>query len=57
MTPRQHPKRTVWQPPPARCPVQTMGQPGVCNAPVVPGEYYCLKHLRKRDRQRRKRDV
>lgn len=49
MTPRQHPKRTVWQPPPAKCPVQEMGKAGICNSPVVPGQPYCARHLRKRD--------
>jgi hypothetical protein len=33
-----------------RCPVQTMGVKGPCNAPVVKGQPYCERHLRPRDR-------
>lgn len=33
-----------------RCPVQTMGVKGYCNEPVVPGQPYCARHLRKQDR-------
>jgi hypothetical protein len=32
------------------CPVQEQGRKGYCNEPVVPGQPYCTKHLRKRDR-------
>lgn len=32
------------------CKVQTMGIKGPCNAPVVKGQPYCERHLRKKDR-------
>lgn len=32
------------------CKVQTMGIKGYCNQPVVPGQHYCARHLRKQDR-------
>jgi hypothetical protein len=35
------------QPP---CPVQEMGVKGYRNAPVVKGQLYCERHLRKQDR-------
>lgn len=32
------------------CPVWAMGIKGPCNEPVVKGQPYCTKHLRKQDR-------
>lgn len=43
-TPTKRPPKVVL------CPVQVMGVKGYCNAPVVPGQPFCAKHLRKRDR-------